>query len=242
MLAFPALYWLYFELFGQSRGQWKAIAILAVSPFHVLYAQEARQSSLWTLVTLLSSAALFRAMRVQTWVSWGLYAITVALNLYAFLLSILVLICHSIVVFLVRPFAWQTIQRFLLSLLAGAIAFAPWIVVLIQNWLSLESKTAWTKALPPIDLLMKLWGLHISSSLIDFGLPSDNVYTYIVPPIVLALVGYVWTLYYHAPRRAWLFVVLLIILPTSALILLDLLLGGQRSSHTRYFVPMLIGV
>lgn len=243
LLAFPALYWLYFELFGQSRGQWMAIAVLAVSPFHVLYAQEARQSSLWTLATLLSSAALLRAMRVQTWTSWGVYAVTVILNLYTFLLSILVLISHSVFVLSARPFRWRTVQQFLLSLLAAIIAFIPWIIVLIQNWLSLESKTAWTKTLPPKSLLIKLWGLHISSSFIDFGLPLDNVYTYIVPPMVLGLVGYaLWILYYHAPRRAWLLIVLLIILPTSALILPDLLLGGQRSSHTRYFVPMLIGV
>ena len=240
LLAFPALYWLYLELFEQSKGQWMAIALFAVSPFHVLYAQEARQSSLWTLATLLSSAALLRAMRVQTWTSWGLYAITVSLNLYTFLLSVVVLLCHSIFVFVARPLV---IRKFLLALLAGAIAFTPWIVVLVQNWLSLESKTAWTKTLPPRELLMKLWGLHLSSSFIDFGLPLDNIYTHIVPPMVLALVGYaLWTIYHHAPPRTWLFVVLLIGLPASTLILPDLILGGQRSSHTRYFVPMLVGV
>ena len=239
LLAFPALYWLYGELFEQSRGQWIAIALFAVSPFHVLYSQEARQCSLWTLVTLLSSAALLRAMRVQSWISWGIYAVTVALNLYTFLLSILVLMCHSIFVSVAR----LSVRRFLIALLAGAIAFTPWIAVLVQNRLSLESKTAWTKTLPPKELLMKLWGLHLSSSLIDFGLPLDNIYTYVVPPMVLTLVGYaLWIIYYHAPSRAWLFLVLLIVLPTSALILPDILLGGQRSSHTRYFVPMLIGV
>jgi uncharacterized membrane protein len=238
LLAFPALYWLYRELF-ESKGQWIAIALFAISPFHVLYAQEARQSSLWTLVTLLSSAALLQAMRVQTWTGWGIYAVTVALNLYTFLLSILVLICHGIFAIAMG----LSVRRFLLSLLAGIIAFTPWIIVLIQNWLSLESKTAWIKTSPPKSLLIKLWGLHISSSFIDFGLPLESIYTYIVPPIVLGLVGYaLWILYYHAPRRAWLFVVLLIVLPTSALILPDLILGGQRSSHTRYFVPMLIGV
>lgn len=238
LLAFPALYWLYGELF-EFKGQWIAIALIAVSPFHVLYAQEARQSSLWTLATLLSSAALLRALRLQTWTSWGIYAVTVALNLYTFLLSILVLMCHGIFVLVMR----LSLRQFLLSLLAGIIAFTPWIIVLVQNWLSLESKTAWTKTLPPKSFLIKLWGLHISSSFVDFGLPLESIYTYVVPPIVLGLVGYaLWILYYHAPRRAWLFVVLLIVLPTSALILPDIIFGGQRSSHTRYFVPMLVGV
>lgn len=42
------------------------MALIAVSPFHVLYAQEAREYSLWTVTILLSSAALLRAMRVKT--------------------------------------------------------------------------------------------------------------------------------------------------------------------------------
>jgi uncharacterized membrane protein len=74
-----------------------AIALFAVSPFHVHCAQEARQSSLWTFVILLSTAVLLRAMRRQTWVAWGLYAVTVTLNVYTFLLSVLVLFCHGLI-------------------------------------------------------------------------------------------------------------------------------------------------
>jgi ABC-type dipeptide/oligopeptide/nickel transport system permease subunit len=41
LLVFPCLYWLCRELFERRRVAWVALAVVAVSPFHVLYAQEA---------------------------------------------------------------------------------------------------------------------------------------------------------------------------------------------------------
>jgi uncharacterized membrane protein len=107
----------------------------------------------------------------------------------------------------------------------------------------LQSKTAWTTQSPPLSVLAKLWGLHFSSNFIDLGLPLDHPYTYLVPPLVLALIGLsLWVLCRQTPRRVWLPIVLLIGLPALALILPDVVLGGQRSLNTRYFVPSLIGV
>ncbi|MBD5656449.1 MAG: glycosyltransferase family 39 protein, partial [Candidatus Eremiobacteraeota bacterium] len=52
LLALPVAYWLAFELFGSATIALLATALLAISPFHVLYAQEAREYSLWTLAIL----------------------------------------------------------------------------------------------------------------------------------------------------------------------------------------------
>jgi len=59
LLVFPCIYWLCLELFGASLVGWIAVVLIAVSPFHVLYAQEAREYSLWTVTILLSSASLW---------------------------------------------------------------------------------------------------------------------------------------------------------------------------------------
>ncbi|HEY9625977.1 MAG TPA: glycosyltransferase family 39 protein [Coleofasciculaceae cyanobacterium] len=243
LLAFPALYWLCQELLGSAEVGWTAIALFAVSPFHLLYAQEARQSSLWTLVILLSTALLLRALRRQTWADWGLYALTVALSLYTFLLSVLLLLCHGLIVLLARPFVGRSLQRFLLALGMGVIAFVPWLRVMIQNQSEMQSKTLWMKASPPKSLLIKFWGLHFSSDFVDLGLSLDHFYTYAVPPLILILLGVsLWVLCRHQPFQTWLPVVLLIGVPAIALMLPDLLLGGQRSITTRYFAPTLIGV
>jgi uncharacterized membrane protein len=42
LLVFPAIYWLAWELFESSAVAWMAIAIFAISPYHILFAQEAR--------------------------------------------------------------------------------------------------------------------------------------------------------------------------------------------------------
>ncbi|NER30255.1 MAG: hypothetical protein F6J89_22180 [Symploca sp. SIO1C4] len=63
---------------------------MAVSPFQVLYAQEAREYSLWTVTILLSTAALLKAMRSPSHSSWGIYTVSLTLGFYKTILSTLV--------------------------------------------------------------------------------------------------------------------------------------------------------
>jgi uncharacterized membrane protein len=96
LLAFPSIYWLCLELFESPSVGWMAIALIAVSPVHVLYAQEAREYSLWIVAILCSSAALLRAIRLKTNYSWAIYVATVTLGLYSHLLFVLVALGHGI--------------------------------------------------------------------------------------------------------------------------------------------------
>ena len=49
LLALPSMYWLSYELFQSSAIAWIATLLIAVSPLHVLYAQEARNYSLFAV-------------------------------------------------------------------------------------------------------------------------------------------------------------------------------------------------
>ena len=114
LLAFPCLYWLCLELFKSSLVGWLACALFAVSPFQLVYAQEARQYSLWAVAILLSSASLLRAMRVNNWRSWSLYAATVAIGLYSHLFFLLVAISHAIYVFVNNNYRFsKTLKAYL---------------------------------------------------------------------------------------------------------------------------------
>ena len=55
---------------------WLAVATIAISPFQIVYAQEARPYSLFVMLILLSRAVLVRGMRLKTNSSWGIYAVT----------------------------------------------------------------------------------------------------------------------------------------------------------------------
>src|SRR5690606_15494177 len=78
LLAFPALWWLCRELFFEDENRrliaLVALALLALSPFHVLYAQEVREYSIWTVAIFVSCALLLRALRLgerKWWIAYG---------------------------------------------------------------------------------------------------------------------------------------------------------------------------
>jgi uncharacterized membrane protein len=128
LLVFPCLYWLCLELFHSSLVGWVAVALIAVSPFHVLYAQEARPYSLLTVTILLSSAALLRAIRLKTQLSWGLYAASLSLSIYTHTLSVFVAIVHGI--YVVATYGVRlnkVVIAYLIATLVGLLTFTPWL-------------------------------------------------------------------------------------------------------------------
>ena len=110
LLTFPCLYWLCQELFRSKWVSWTALALTAISPVHVVYAQEARQYSLWIVTILLSSAILLRAIRQKNKINWFIYAATVALGLYTHLFFGLVAIGQGIYVILTERFKFNKVS------------------------------------------------------------------------------------------------------------------------------------
>jgi uncharacterized membrane protein len=250
LLVFPCVYYLCLELFESSLVGWVAMALIAVSPFHVLYAQEAREYSLWTVTILLSSWLLLRASRLTAqgrgniWQDWGIYAISFALSLYTFSLSVLIGIGHGIYIIAIERFRLtKTVIAYFLSSLIALLLFAPWLAIVLTTW----SKTGatWTAVPIPLLSLLKTWGLHVNRAFIltlgDFGF--DHLSTYLTLPLFLILVASaIYALCRHTPRRAWLFILTLMGTSFLSLALPDLILGGQRSTSTRYLVSFILGI
>ncbi len=243
LLVFPCLYWLCLELFKSSLVGWVAIALIAVSPFHVLYAQEAREYSLWTVTILLSSAALLRAMRLKTKLSWGIYAATVALGLYTYLFSGLVAIGHGIYVFINENFRLsKTLTAYILASLAGFIAFVPWIFVVITNLSNVKSSTRWMRVYITPSILVEMWMVNINRVFLNlnYGLISKNILLYIL--IIILIVYSIYFLYLNAPKKVWLFILTLIGSTALTLTLPDLVWKGRMSAITRYLIPCFLGI
>ena len=244
LLVFPCVYWLCLELFESPLVGGIAITLIAVSPFHVLYAREAREYSLWTVTILLSSAALLRALRLNRLSTWGIYTVTLSLSFYTFPFSIFVGIGHGIYVMAMERFRLtQTVRAYLLASLVGLLSFAPWLAVVIVPG-SLTGAT-WTSVAIPLLTWLKMWGMHINRAFIltigDFGF--DNLLTYLTLPVFLMLVGYsIYFLCHQTSPKTWLFVLTLMGTLALALALPDLILGGQRSTSSRYLVPFYLGI
>ena len=250
-LALPAMYWLCLELFNSPAVATLSVAMLAVSPTQLIHAQNARPRTLWILMILLSSAALLRAIRLNRKRDWSLYGLTLILHLYSFLFSILVVISHGIYV-LLRGHAEQrkVFRPYLFTTLLALIAFGPWLAVVAKNFAMAKTMTAWTDYAPPLLDLLGGWAQNLCNLFFywhqsyeaQLGI-GERGFTIAVGLACLALVVYAFAFVCrHAPRQAWLLVLLLPGVTAAALVGPDLLQGGLRSSLSRYLFPCLLGV
>lgn len=258
LLVFPCVYWLCLELFASRLVGWIAMALIAVSPLHVLYAQEAREYSLWTVTILLSSASLLRAMRLKTKLSWGMYALSVAIGLYSHMLSVLVFIGHATYVFAMERFRWsKAFTAYIMASLAGFITLIPWIILYFIN---ASTVGIWTNKRLTFFTLVKRWLVNLSAVFLDLQIGYNNQFfdvengndvvqfgysdllIYVIPFVVI-LVGY--SLYFicrNQPKSVWLFILTLMGISTIILVVPDVISGGQRSTIGRYLIPCYLGI
>jgi uncharacterized membrane protein len=246
LLAFSCLYWLCQELFESRQIGWIAIALTAVSPVHVIYAQEARPYSLWIVTVLLSSAALLRAMRLKTKVSWGIYGITVALGLYTQLFFGLVAIGHGIYVAAIEGFRLsRTLTSYLLTSVVGLLTFTPWLLVIITNPTS--ETVSWTNTKQTLLSSVTRWSALVSRTFLDLGVsPVDSLKLKIavVPLILLVLALIIYSVYFlcrSTSKSVWLFVLTLIGSVGLPLIILDFFFQ-KRYGTTRHLLPSSLGI
>ena len=254
----PLTYWICQQLWQDHWAGLIGTGLMALSPIQLLYAQEAREYSLWACLILLTNGCLLRALRSSNHRysssavvvhspktvalrQWGLYTVTMVMMLYTTLLSIFVIAAHSLYVLISG--SRQHWQRFAIALGGAFFIFMPWMVVILNNRAKLESVTEWTSFRQPLGQLVKFWGLHLSSTVVDLGLPLEHPYTYGVPLIVLILlVMALWQLLLVTPPPTLAFCVITLMVPALGLILPDLINGGQLSVSTRYFMPSLLTV
>ena len=250
LLALPCIYWLCLELGESPLVGWIAVALVAISPFHILYAQEARPYSLWTVTILLSSAALLRAMRLKTKASWSLYAVALVAGFYTFLFSGLVAVGHGIYVAIIERFRFsKTLTAYLVATVLSIMAFLPWLWVLITNLAQAKSATDWTVTAKLTWLQLVLsWAEILRLDFFDLqrDLSDLSIYRLFLKAcdfIVLTLVGYsLYFLYRKTSKEIWLFIFTLTGITALFLILPDLILGGFRSLVPRYLIPCYLGV
>jgi len=253
LLVIPLGYWLGQELFGSRRAGWLAAALIAVSPFHVLYSQQARPYSFWTVTILVSCIALVRALRLGRRRDWVWYGVAVIVGLYTHLLFWLVLAAQGICVaagtldLKARPRrlppAWA---RYLQVLLGAALSFVPWALVIIRGRRIAHDNLNWMEAGGAPPVVVKAWLGGIASVFVDSAelrtrLTREGVVAQpAVLPFLLAglLVAYglVFAVRRSAPPGRWLITGLFVstMLP---LLLADGLLGGMRSAVGRFQIP-----
>lgn len=240
LMCIPGMYWLSHELFQSQRTALLSTVIIALSPFHILYAQDARPYSLWALITILSSAALLRAMRKDQKLNWGIYALTLVIGMYSQQLFALVAVVHGIYFVSLRTTRWKhNYAGYLSASFLALIFYTSWLYQLIIHWEQAAKRTDWVNFQLPWYRYIQRWALIFTSPFIDLDFTSGNLIPYILRAVVIALVLCALVfLILHTSRQVWSFVLLMLIIPSGALIIPDIILGGIRSINGRYFVPV----
>jgi uncharacterized membrane protein len=245
LLAIPCMFWLCLELFGSRQAGWIGAALVALAPVHVLYSQEAREYALWTVAILAMSAAFVRATRRDTARDWCLYAVLVAVGLYVYPLSAFVALGH-VVSLAVSP-RWRTpaaALRPIIACLAGYIAFAPWLWIIVRNLEQVDRSMA-TILAPKASgfaVLRTFFGM-LRFNFLDFNIEHATIFNLLISLLPIALVGYAfYMLCRRTPPQTWAFVVVTLVATVAPLVLPDLIFSGLRTAGTRYFMPFYVMV
>ena len=260
LLVFPSIYWLCWELFRSTSLGLVAVTIVGVSPFQVLYAQEARPYMMFAVLVLLSNAILLRAIALQNSPAafksasklskavWFIYAIVLSLGLYSSLLFFLVIFAHGIYVILTEK--WHFSKILIAYLLASAVAitfFTPWILVLIDNSPKIESTVglprislSWISSLKPLILITcRIFiDTHWAGGIIKLGssgIATDLIRLVVAGILLLAIAHSIYLLCRSTPKRIWLFILTAIGITVIALI-------AVRGVADRYLVPYILAI
>ncbi|MBE9059619.1 hypothetical protein [cf. Phormidesmis sp. LEGE 11477] len=261
LLLLPVVYWLCIELFADTACSavavgWSAIALIAVSPFHVLLAHEARQYTLWALLIAVSSALLLRSLRQNSgrqpsdqtsdqssWKTWLAYGVTGLLGMYTHLFFVWVLMAHGLYVVIIERFRLtQKLLRYLLMSAGIIVGFVPWMWVIASRTDKLDQTTRWASNFETSLLVrVQTWLHNLGIGFVDFDWPVrwNNPFSYLV---LVAIAASAWQLYRHTPKRVWLFVMLLMSVSAVGQVLPDLLNGGRRSLVARYSLTAYLGL
>ncbi len=250
LLSLPLMYALAQELFASNLTSLLATALLALSPFDILFAQTARQYSLLTATVIGSSWLLLRAVRLRGWQNWAYYSLAIAIGFYTHPFFSLTLLGQGVFIIACGLFVKQkklrchlTNSQFFLAVTAALILYLPWIYVLATNLQRASATTDWTRVNPGWLYLVKLWTLSFTSLFFDCDFGFDNIWTYLLRlPFLLLIAAAIYQICRQTSSSAKLFIVTSIFVPFLILALPDIILGGKRSAVSRYLISCFPGV
>ncbi|MGF1537329.1 MAG: hypothetical protein ACFB4J_12725 [Elainellaceae cyanobacterium] len=244
LLTLPTMAWACSSLFRTERCardpipiHWTATGLLAISPYFVAYAQEARPYSLWALLLLLVLGTLGRSLQGGQRIWWVAYALTLSLCLYTSLLTVLTVLGQGLAVLVLYPRR----RAYLLATGTALLALLPWAWIVLTHWQVLQSNTDWAQQPMPLWAILGIW--HYSLAVLFFDVPVAMGRPVILGAQVIIATGFVTLMGYAAYRivrqrtaLGWLLVLGALSTPV-ALLLLDLVRSGQAAATPRYLMP-----
>jgi uncharacterized membrane protein len=244
VLVLPCVYWLAIELFGSSIVAIVSLGLIAVSPIYVLYSQEGREYSMWTLAFVLVSASFLRAVRLNVFAGWLLYTVITGAACYVNPLTGFVVLGSGVYLF-VREHARLTpvFRNYAIAVVGAVLCFSPWLVVMVTSPVLGHGMVGIaTSKLTPVGIAL-IFLRDLRFPFFDIGLfrvgPVSSTAVHLtVTALVVGITIYAFvSLVRRRPYATWGFIVLGLCVP-----LLALIPKGQFVIQARYFFPLLMGV
>jgi len=245
VVSIACVYWFALELFEDRRVAWIASALVAVSPFFVLYSQEAREYSLWTACVASMCALFLRARRLMKIEAWALYAASVAIALYVYPFSALVAISFGLyLVATEKPRLGRPLASYVISCSVALALFVPWLQRMrasagvgrgMNGILSLK--------LSKLGILLTFLR-DVRSSFFDLGffrfgfVRSTPVNFALTAATTILVAGAFAFVIRRKPLRIWSLIALVAAVSALSLVMHDLIFGGGLVYQARYFMPL----
>lgn len=242
ILVIPCGFWLGFELFESFNAALIFTCILAVSPFHMVWSQEARQYNLWILVTIISTSIFLRNLKRPNNYFWLTYSISLLTGLYTHIFMPLVSLVHMSYILSLNSLRSQRreiIKPFLISSILAYSAFLPWAFKIFVNGVD---AAGWTARPVPFLNYCKTFVLHIVRVFFDIDFDLGNPISYIGLIIIIIVSSSVLYLILNINKKKNLFILYFCILPLVPFLAADVILGGRRALVSRYLIVSFIGL
>ena len=249
LLIFPSAYWLCSELFNSPTVGLTAVNLLAVSPFFTLYAQEAREYSLLSVITLASSAAFLKAIRKETQlkINWIIYFSTLVLGLYTYPLFGLTLISHTLYIFFSSDTrSIKKINLYLISVFSAICIYWPWLYKIFEGFFGRENRTlAFASAGSNSSFgVLRIFLGHARRLFLDFDVYETGIAkilsTLMFFLVISLTIFAILHLYQKFSKNSALFILSMMVVPVISLLLPDLIFGGMRTYSARYSIQFLL--
>ncbi len=124
VLALPAIYLLARRLAGPQSGLFAA-GLLAISPYHIWYSQEAKMYSLVVLLSILSTLCLVEALRQNHTTLWIVYVVITTIMFYTHVAAVLVFVAQALFIGLTYTRWAGEWKRILIAAAALTVPYIP---------------------------------------------------------------------------------------------------------------------
>ena len=179
--------------------------------------------------------------------AWMLYGCSLLVAVYTSLSTLSLILVQVLYVGIVTRLQWsRTLHGFIVSLSAVGLLCLPWALSLLRNFEAFSASMAWSSVIViPRTAVLRILSLNVTRNVFDFWpeVEQDQWLPMIASAacVTVIVAACVWV-FRHTRRETRLYLLLLLVLPTSMLLLPDLLFGGIRSSNARYLMPVWLAV